>query len=99
VEAELLLIAIGRKPNADLLNVEAGAIRTVDGRVWVDQCQRPSAEGVYALADLSSPDQLKHVANHEARVVQHNLLHPDDPVAANHEYIPQAVFTSPQIAT
>lgn len=99
VEAELLLIAIGRKPNADLLNVEAGGIRTVDGRVWVDQYQRTSAEGVYALGDLSSPDQLKHVANHEARVVQHNLLHPDDPVAANHEYIPQAVFTSPQIAT
>jgi len=99
VEAGLLLIAVGRKPNTDLLDVAAGGIKTVDGRVWVDDYQRTSADGVYALGDISSPDQLKHVANHEARVVQHNLLHPDDPIAANHAHIPKAVFTSPQIAS
>ena len=32
--------------------------------------------GVFALGDVSSPFQLKHVANHEARTVQHNLSHP-----------------------
>ncbi|MGH3434701.1 MAG: FAD-dependent oxidoreductase, partial [Thermocrispum sp.] len=98
VVAELLLVAVGRLPNADLLTVDAAGIETVDGRVRVDQYQRTSVEGVYALGDVSSADQLKHVANHEARVVQHNLLHPDDLVAADHRYVPRAVFTSPQIA-
>ena len=41
---------------------------------------RPST-GVWALGDVSSPYQLKHVANHEARVVAHNLAHPDEPAS------------------
>jgi len=55
-------------------------------------------EGIYALGDLSSPRQLKHVANHEARVVRHNLLHPDDLISSDHRFIPQAVFSGPQLA-
>lgn len=43
--------------------------------------------------------QLKHVANHEARVVQHNLLHPGEPIAADHRFVPHAVFSSPQVAS
>ena len=47
---------------------------------------------------MSSDYELKHVANHEARTVQHNLLHPDDLVASDHRFVPSAVFTAPQIA-
>ena len=51
---------------------------------------------------MSSAYQLKHVANHEARVVQHNLLHDWDDTAAlmpsDHRFVPSAVFTDPQIA-
>jgi mycothione reductase len=39
------------------------------------------------------------VANHEARVVQHNLLEPDAPVEADHRFVPHAVFSSPQVAS
>ena len=42
----------------------------------VDDQQRTSVEGIFALGDVELPFQLKHVANHEAKVVQHNLLHP-----------------------
>ena len=42
---------------------------------------------------------LKHVANHEARVVQHNLLHPDALVRSDHRYVPQAIFSDPQVAS
>ncbi|MCT2593540.1 mycothione reductase [Streptomyces sp. N2-109] len=99
VEGELLLVATGRRSNSDLLDVAATGVTTTDGgRVSVDPQQRTSVPGIYALGDLSSPYELKHVANHEARVVQHNLLHPDQPVAADHRYVPHAVFTSPQIA-
>jgi mycothione reductase len=99
VEGEQLLVAVGRVPNGDLLDVGAtGVTLHPDGRVVVDEFQRTVVDGIYALGDISSPFQLKHVANHEARVVQHNLLHPEDPVATDHRFVPFAVFTDPPIA-
>jgi len=65
----------------------------------VDEYQRTTAPDIYALGDVSSPYQLKHVANHEAKIVAHNLLHPDAPRRADHRFVPSAVFTAPQIAT
>ncbi|GAB3385686.1 mycothione reductase [Amycolatopsis echigonensis] len=100
VEADLILVATGRKPNSDLLDVGATGVATTErGHVVVDDYQQTSVEGVYALGDISSPLELKHVANHEARVVRHNLLHPDDRIKADHRFVPHAVFTSPQVAS
>ncbi|WP_216208692.1 mycothione reductase [Amycolatopsis aidingensis] len=100
VEADLLLVATGRRPNSDLLDVAATGVSTsADGHVLVDEFQGTGIDGIYALGDISSPQELKHVANHEARVVQHNLLHPDERVAADHRFVPHAVFSSPQIAS
>jgi mycothione reductase len=100
VEADTLLVAVGRTPNSDRLAVEKADIDVhPDGRVVVDEYQRTTADGVWALGDVSSERQLKHVANHEARVVAHNLAHPDAPIAADHRFVPAAVFTHPQIAT
>ena len=65
----------------------------------VDEFQRTTAEGVWALGDVSSPAQLKHVANHESRIVQHNLLHQDSPIPNDLGPVPHAVFTGPQIAS
>ncbi len=97
--ADVLLIATGRRPNGDTLNLDAAGIEVDEqGYVVVDAHQRTSAPHVYALGDVSSPYQLKHVANHEARVVQHNLLHPDDLRTSDHRYVPHAVFSSPQVA-
>lgn len=98
VEGDMLLVATGRKPNADLLDAEAAGIELDGDRVKVDEFGRTSADGVWAIGDISSPYQLKHVANHELRVVQHNLLHPDDLRSFNHDVVPYAVFSSPQIA-
>jgi mycothione reductase len=100
VEADVLLIATGRKPNSDLLDVAATGVTTMDsGHVVVDDHQETAVEGIYALGDLSSPHELKHVANHEARVVQHNLLHPDERITTDHRFVPHAVFTHPQVAS
>jgi mycothione reductase len=100
VETDLVLVAIGRTPNSDLLNLPAAGIEVApSGHVVVDEFQRTTAEGVLALGDISSPFELKHVANHEARVVQHNLLNPSSPIEADHRFVPHAVFTAPQIAS
>ena len=98
--ADELLVATGRMPNGDRLDVAAGGIDTDPaGYVITDDQLRTSAEGVWALGDVTNPVQLKHVANHEARVVRHNLSHPDDPARVDHRFIPHAVFGYPQVAS
>jgi mycothione reductase len=100
VRGDLLLVATGRVPNGDRLDLpEAGIPTHPDGRIVVDDQQRTPVDGIFALGDVSSPYQLKHVANHESRVVQHNLLHPDEPCSTDHRFVPSAVFTDPQIAS
>lgn len=100
IEGDALLVATGRRPNGDRMDVaRTGLQLTRDGRIEVDEYQRTSVEGIWALGDVSSPYQLKHVANHEARVVQHNLLHPDALRTTSHRFVPSAVFTHPQVAS
>lgn len=100
VEVDALLVAAGRVPNTDQLGLAGvGYALHDDGRLVVDQHQATGVDGVYALGDICSPFQLKHVANHEARVVAHNLVHPDRPQASDHRVVPHAVFGSPQIAS
>jgi mycothione reductase len=100
LDVDALLVATGRRSNSDGLDLDRTGVE-VDptGLVLVDEFQRTNVEGVWALGDVSNRYQLKHVSNHEARVVQHNLLHPDDLMRADHRFVPSAVFTSPQIAS
>ncbi|WP_166971645.1 mycothione reductase [Brevibacterium atlanticum] len=113
--ADAVLVATGRVPNTAELAVSAAELDVVaDERLAVDEYQRvlsggAPVPGVFALGDISSPHQLKHVANHEAKVVGRNLAAdvaagtpgsaPDDElVAVNHHAVPGAVFSSPQVA-
>ena len=104
VDGDALLVAVGRVPNGDRLDLQTTGVDVDDaGRVVVDEYQRTTAKGIFALGDVCSPKQLKHVANHEARVVRDNLLRDawastDGLVRADHRFIPSAVFTDPQIA-
>ncbi|MBK4347737.1 mycothione reductase [Lacisediminihabitans changchengi] len=101
---DLVLSAIGRIPNSDTLGLgDAGFDVHSDGRLVVDAEQRALAggtpvDGIYGLGDVSSEWQLKHVANHEARVVKHNLLQPHDLIGGDPGPIPAAIFSSPQVA-
>ena len=100
IEAEMLLVAAGRRPNGESLGVRATGVELdAFGRVVVDDYQRTNVDGIFALGDISTVHLLKHVANHEARVVKHNLAHPDAMVKADHRFVPAAVFTDPQIAS
>ncbi|MGL4175601.1 MAG: mycothione reductase [Dermatophilaceae bacterium] len=105
VEAEVVLVAIGRSPNTDLLDAAAGGLRTHDdGRLVVDDQLRTTAPGVWALGDVCAELQLKHVANHHARMVAHNLAvdlgrAPGSPAVLDDRPVPYAVFGHPQIAS
>lgn len=98
LETDVLLVATGRKPNGDQMNLAAAGIEMDGDRIKVDEYGRTTAEGIWALGDVSSPYLLKHVANAEMRAVKHNIAHPEDLRAMPHDLVPAAVFSHPQIA-
>jgi mycothione reductase len=104
LQAECVLVAIGRVPNTDTLAAASvGFDLEPDGRLRVDHRQRVLSEGhavpgIYALGDISNPWQLKHVANHEARIVQHNLANPRHQTGGYPGPVPAAIFSHPQVA-
>lgn len=97
IHGEVMLIATGRIPNGDLMDLDKAGIDMVGDRIKVNKYGQTTAPGVWALGDVSSPYQLKHVANAEMRTVRHNILHPDELRELPHENVPAAVFTHPQI--
>ena len=98
VEGDELLIAAGRIPNGGQLDVGRTGVELDDaGYIESDSHGRTNVDGIWVLGDISNPVQLKHVANHEAKVVGHNIAHPDDLWEMNHDLIPSAVFSQPQI--
>ncbi|WP_323174655.1 dihydrolipoyl dehydrogenase [Natrialba sp. PRR66] len=98
VTGDTLLVAAGRRPNSDLLNLEATGVETDErGFVETDEYLRTTADGIWALGDIVGEYLLKHNANHEARTVVRNLLG-DDLEPVNYTAMPFAVFGSPEVA-
>ncbi len=99
VSGDLLLVATGRQPNTEELDLGVAGVALDDkGHIVVDEFGR-AAPGVWALGDVSSPFELKHVANAEARTIAHNLFHAEDLRPLPHDWVPSAVFSDPQIAS
>jgi mycothione reductase len=100
IDGEVLLMATGRVPNSDVLDVAAAGIETdARGQIRTDGTYATSAPGIWSFGDLANHFQLKHMANAEARLVRHNLLHPDRPRREAFELVPSAVFADPQVAS
>jgi mycothione reductase len=98
-EGELLLVATGRVPNSDRLDVAAAGIEVDShGHVRTDDTYATNVPGIWALGDLANHFQLKHMANAEARLVRHNLLNPGEPRRKAFAVVPAAVFADPQVA-
>lgn len=99
-EGEILLVATGRVPNSDRLAVAAAGIETdAHGHVKTDDTYATSVPGIWALGDLANHYQLKHMANAEARLIRHNLLHPFQQRPTSFALVPSAVFADPQVAS
>ncbi|ADB61611.1 pyridine nucleotide-disulphide oxidoreductase dimerization region [Haloterrigena turkmenica DSM 5511] len=98
VTGDELLVAAGRVPNTDTLNVDAAGIETDDvGFVETDEYLQTTADGVWALGDIVGEYLLKHNANHEAKAVVRNLFG-DDLEPVDYSAMPFAVFSSPEVA-
>jgi mycothione reductase len=97
---DALLVTTGRIPNGAQLGVAAAGVQLdPGGYVLTDDHLSTGVAGIWALGDIRNPLQLKHLANQEAKVVSHNVLHPDSPISIDQRVVPHAVFSHPEIGS
>ena len=100
LEADALLLAVGRVPNSDVLDVEKTGVETdPSGFVQTDEYLETSVPGIWALGDIVGRYQLKHSVNLEAAYVANNIFNPADRIAVDYHAMPHAVFASPQVGS
>lgn len=92
-----LLMAAGRKPNIEKLNLETAGIETNRGLVKVDAGLRTKNRKVYAVGDVASSLQFTHVAGYHAGIVIRSSL-TAMPAKARTNHIPWATYTDPELA-
>ena len=98
IEADVVLVAIGRRPYTEELGLnEAGVALDERGRVTVDAHLRTSVEGIYAIGDVVAGPMLAHKAEEEgvavAEIVAGQAGH------VNYAVIPNVIYTHPEIAS
>ncbi len=97
--ADVILVAVGRRPLTENIGLEAiEGVEVERGYVKVDEFMRTGAKGMYAIGDIVPGFALAHVASHEAVVaVEHLAGHDPEPVRM--ELMPRVTFCRPQIAS
>ena len=97
--SDQLLIAAGRIPNSDTLDLEkTGVCVGEKGYIKTDGYLETDVNGIFALGDIIGRYLFKHNANHEAQYASNNILHPDKKIPVNYAAMPHAIFSSPQVA-
>lgn len=92
-----LLVATGRVPNSDTLNVAAGGIETSDrGYIQVNDRLETTAEGVYALGDIKGGPAFTHISYDDFRIIRANLLE-DKNASVDNRLVPYTLFIDPQL--
>ncbi len=97
--AARLMMAVGRRSNADLIRAEKAGIG-LDKRGFIITNDRleTNVKNIWAVGDANGKQMFTHMANREAAIAAHNALHDGD-MEADYEVVPHAVYTRPQIAS
>jgi dihydrolipoamide dehydrogenase len=92
-----VLVAVGRTPNGDLLNLEKTEVATDEaGYVIVDEYQRTSVDTIFAIGDIVGHPMLAHKASHEGKVAAGVAA--GQPAVFDAAAIPNVVYTDPEVA-
>jgi len=98
IEAECLLVAIGRDPKYNRQELSSLGINfTKNGRIDVDAQMKTAVENIYAIGDLIDSYQLAHVAAKEGMIAVENIL--GNKMEIRYNAVPRCVYTNPQVAS
>jgi len=97
LEAEMALLAIGRKPYVGGLNLEAIGLETKNSAISVDEYLKTEVNGIYAIGDVTNKIQLAHVASKQGIVAVENILSEEKEM--EYRVVPNTIFTHPEVAS
>jgi mercuric reductase len=96
LRAAEILLASGRVPNLEGLNLEALGVETTKAGIAVDERLRTSVKGIWAAGDVTAVAQLTPVAQYQSRIAVADMFGEDGP-AADYSVLPNAIFTDPEL--
>jgi dihydrolipoamide dehydrogenase len=97
-DADNVLVAVGRQPVTDTLNLDAAGIETNDdGFIETDDRARTEKDHIFAVGDVAGEPMLAHKGSKEGQVAAEFIA--GEPAALDYQAIPAAVFTDPEIGT
>ena len=97
LDYEKILVAVGRKPNTEHLNLEAASVVVNEkGFIDVDNYQRTSVPTIFAIGDISDNPMLAHKATHQGKVAAEVVC--GEPSIFDPKAIPSVVYTDPEVA-
>ena len=97
LEADKVLVTVGRRPNSEGLGLEQLGVKVERGFVPVDRQLKTNVPGIYAIGDVAGQPMLAHKASMEAEVVAEVIA--GKAAAWDVKAIPAVIFTDPEIAT
>ena len=92
-----ILLASGRVPNVDGLNLEAAGVETTKLGIAVDEHMRTSTPGIWAAGDVNAVAQFTPVAQYQARIAIDDMFGANG-ATADYSVLPTAIFTDPELA-
>jgi len=98
VEFDRLLLASGRRPNIEELNLEAAGVETYKLGIVVDERMRTNVPGIWAAGDVNGQAQFTPAAQYQARIAVEDMFRPGEGPAADYSVLPTAIFTDPELA-
>jgi pyruvate/2-oxoglutarate dehydrogenase complex dihydrolipoamide dehydrogenase (E3) component len=97
LRAERVLLASGRVPNVEELNLEAAGVETTKTGITVDEHLRTSAAGIWAAGDVTAVAQFTPIAQYQARVAVGDMF--GEERTADYSVLPTAIFTDPELGS
>ena len=98
VTCDAVLVAVGRRPNIDSLNLEAAGVVYGDRGITVDETLATNQSHIYAVGDCNGGPQFTHWAEHEARIATRNALFKGS-AKRDARQLPRVTFTDPEVAS
>src|SRR5690242_3102858 len=96
--AERVLLASGRVPNVEELDLETAGVETTEAGIAVDEHLRTSAPGIWAAGDVTAVAQFTPIAQYQARVAVADMFGGDMP-STDYSVLPTAIFTDPELGS
>ena len=99
VESDAILVAIGRKPNTEGLNLEAAGVKTDErGAVVVDETLKTTADNIWAMGDVKGGLQFTYISLDDFRIVRDNVYGNGNRTINDRNVIPYSVFINPPLS-